>query len=469
MSKLTNELLASLEEYKTQHPKRASSIHRSQNIQDITDICKQYPDSGDEHKLLNVLEDYFSNNDYYTGPLDRSALEDLIVDAICRVNQSEGLALNTFGYFPEDNTPLDQTPEGARDDSLMLEYSLQHFIEYALDCYESARRGNIPEYRKADIANIRELLGSLATDSNKAESIKNYVLEELSHSFNSSLKGNILQALEYFHHHAQSRRVATRIWNPDEFPKPRKLMIFLHGWLGSVNSGDLLAAEAVQEGFQFIAYDHRCHGKDTQRNEGGINSDLLRIDFRVFLMQIKSQFPNASIALVGHSMGGAILTAEHEFINRDDSVKSVSLIAPAVAKSWGTLLSPVKIFARNMHPEVKKAEQSSERHGGNGILTTLLGLINFMRQTASALSRLFNSTEKEDAPQWNIYSGKKDLPVNCAEFESLPVNENHRVTFFSRADHVIHYGRHCGSYIRQMLTDLRDCFEDDNHLHNRMS
>ncbi len=446
-------LQGAIEKYKAKYPQRAKSAHRSKNIQDITEIINKHDNEND---LLNALEDYFSN-DYYTGLLDRSALEDFIVDAIAAVNKELQLALNTFGYFPENQTPMDKTPNGADDKFIDLEYTLEDFIDYALDSYVGEKRGEVPLYRQEDIKQIKAILSERSAD--RARLIKTYIDEKLTHSFNSALKNKIHQALKHFNHHASSRKVASRIWEPTVTSKHEKIMIFLHGWLGSVNSGDLLAVQAVNKGFRFIAYDHRHHGKDAERNKGGISPDLLRIDFRLFLKRMKSLYPDAQFALAGHSLGGAILTSEYELINNDPAIKSVSLIAPAVSNSLANLLSPSKIFARNMHTEVQMAEQSTKRHGGNGIFSTFIGLINFMFKVGRYLLRLFSkASEKSDQSQWNIYSGKRDFAVNCAEFKSLSTRKNRGVTFFPRADHVPHYGRHHGSYIRTILNDVTPCF-----------
>lgn len=245
-------------------------------------------------------------------------------------------------------------------------------------------------------------------------------------------------------------------------------MIFLHGWHDSVNAADQLAREAVQNGFKVIAYDHRGHGNDSQRQQRGISTDLLRIDFRNFLSYVLEKYPQAEIAIAGHSMGGAILTSEHSFINTcthqdgNKAVKSVSLFAPAVMSGIHKMISPFKLLYRNMHSDVQSAQQASNRFGGKG--PSLISLLNFMRKAAYALSYLFMDVHSHHA-NWHIYSGKKDASVNYTEFESLMcATHQKKVSFFSRSDHALQFGRYSGTVIRTMLKDIEPCFNPlDNH------
>lgn len=436
-----------IQTYASRHPDRSQSRHRQQDILNISMICDQ---ANDASRLMEALEDYFSSDNYYTGPRDSSHLEQCIANALL---EAEAVAdgLNVFGYNQPAHPAMGTTPDGAEDSVTNVHYNLDDCIKYAIDNYLQQRCGRIKPYRQENIRAIHTLLQDDSDAADKMEAIRRYVRSsEFSHPVNSQLKQYLLKALD--NAMQPPREVATRIWRPAEPVAPTKILLYLHGWHDSVNSGDRLAHEAVQRGFTVIACDHRGHGRDGERHAKHISTDLLRLDFRAFLQHVQTDYPDAEIALAGHSMGGAILTTESAFIRRQAAVKSVSLIAPAVMSGLGNLISPAKIFYRNMHQDVQRAQQASDRFGGNG--PSLLGLLNLMRQAAQALSRLFAGNIREPgAAQWKVYAGKKDISVNYREFITSPSVEAN-TTFFARADHALQFGHHAGSINRNILRDI---------------
>jgi pimeloyl-ACP methyl ester carboxylesterase len=452
--------------YERNYPTYAFSSHRQRNIGRITKIVDE---TQDPEQLLNDLEDYFSSEDFYTGITDSSVLEDLIAQAVLSIGEN----LNPFGYSPENHPKRDETPTNAKDDFFKLQYSLADFVHFAMDKYLTERNRFIPKYRKAEINNIREILKKseenqqliekkvIFEENGKSpkrneEGIRQEIekaLEAFTNPFNSDLKKYIKKAL-YQYQDNPTKFFQTRAWEPKVPSHPEKIMIFLHGWHDSVNAASQLASEATKKGFKVIAYDHRGHGNDSKRKERGISTDLLRLDFRKFLTHIQNTHPNAELSLVGHSMGGAVLISENYFINHMENVKTVSLFAPAVMSSLSKLLSPFKLFYRNVHDEVQKAQKSSNRFGGNG--PSLWGLLNFMRKAAAALAYLFEEADLTKTPvKWHLYSGKKDALVNCSEFEEISgLSEKRDLRFFPRHDHGLTIGRHAGSAIRTMLNDI---------------
>ncbi|KTD52492.1 short chain dehydrogenase [Legionella quinlivanii] len=454
---LKDAIMAALHRYKTEFPRRAASPHRATDIAYLNTTVNTAvnPDS-----LLSELEDYFSSDSYYTGITDQSVLEALIVEELLKINKELQQSFNTFGYSPQPHPAKHETPEGAKDGNISLNYSLNDFIHYAIDKYISEKQGNIPQYRQYDIEKLRDILKGKQNDLKKLELIEEF-LNGLTHPFNSYLKQYLRQSLQLFQSNP-SKTFITRIWEPDIPSTPEKIMVFLHGWHDSVNSADKLAREAVKNGFKVIAYDHRGHGNDAQRQKRNISTDLLRIDFRKFINHINIQNPNAELALVGHSMGGAILTVENAFINNlanenGKAVKCVSLLAPAVMSGFHKMASPLKLFYRNMHPDVYSAQTTgpSPRFGGHG--PSLFGLLNLMLKAARALKHLYQK-DSSGHSHWHIYSGKKDASVNYSEFESLPNSHHKPVRFFSRGDHALQFGHRSGTVIRALIKDTEKHF-----------
>ena len=443
--------------YELSYPTRSQSSHRQKNIHEIKQLCK---DINDKETLLQQLENYFSSDDFYTGLWDRSALEDLIVDAVFNTDEDTRAGLSTFSHYkPTPQPSMHSTPLGAKDSGVTLKYDLNDFVDYAMNKYIEEHEGKIHTHRQLNIDRIQEILSSVDS-TDKSNQIHAYVnSNEFLYPSNSLLRNYILTALDNYHQQRQ-RVVAIRTWDSLQVSVPPKIMIFLHGWHDSLNSGDQLARLAIKSGFTVIAYDQRGHGNDAERDTNDITSDLLRIDFRKFITHVQKNNPDAEIALVAHSLGGAILTTENKFINDNKSIKSVSLIAPAVMGSIAKMISPAKLFYRNMHDNVLSSQRASDRFGGKGF--SLFALLNFIRKAALALKHLFASTTS-DVSKWNIYSGKRDASVNYTEFEGLPQQQ---IKFFSRADHALHFGHRAGTVNRQIINDIEHRFSAIEHEKN---
>ncbi|KTC98521.1 short chain dehydrogenase [Legionella geestiana] len=440
-----------IEQYRQRHPLRSKSAHRIQSIERIYEICRNA--QGDE-QLLEALEDYFISEDFYCGPWDRSILEECIVAAIAAGTDIEA----PFGFYPPNQPSINRQAQ----ETITIAYELADFVEYAIDKYVQQTVLEEKPYRSDDITRIRNILAQENTPEEKAEALSNYLNSpSFTRSFNSQLKKYLLSALKYAAE--TERQVAIRPWAlpsvNDENP-PAKILIYVHGWHDSLNSAEPLAKEALKHGYTVIAYDNRGHGRDAERAVRGISTDKLRIDFRKFLKHVHEHYPEASIALAGHSMGGAILTTEKAFIERQEYVKSVSLIAPAVMSSFGRLISPVKIFYRNMHADVLNAQRASDRFGGSG--PSLFGLLRLMREASRALLALFSGVSRVS---WKVYAGRKDISVNYREFEDLP--EAQHVRFFARADHAMHVGHHRGSINRNILADMNAAMQPADELNAR--
>lgn len=454
LEKLKIAAILAIKVYQAQHPNRSSSKHRSA---DIEALIKIVGDAKDKEQLYNQLEDYFASDTFHTGFRDKSALEDGIIDALFEKDPDLRTGVYAFGTYKPEAIKGDATPTGAVDSTIKLNYSLDDFINFAIRKYKE-ERPNISADRESDILFIETYLNSKQTYNTpevKIENIKNYLEKIMKKTLTSDLKKYIEQAIKAYQE-TPTRQVATRVWGP---ANAKKVMIFLHGWHDSVDAGNELARQAIKEGYKVIAYDHRGHGKDDEREKKGISTDLLRLDFEKFLEKVKADHPDAEIALVGHSMGGAILTAANRKINSDPQIKSVSLLAPAVMSSVGKLASPAKAVYRNMHKDVVTKQKATTRFGGNG--PSLFGLLNFMRKAARALKAFFTSPDPMTA-KWKIYSGKKDASVNYTEFEALQkekADSHVGIQFFRRGDHALQFGHRSGTVIRQVLKDTDEAMK----------
>ena len=66
-----------------------------------------------------------------------------------------------------------------------------------------------------------------------------------------------------------------------------------------------------------VAFDFRGHGQHYCENEAMLTQQILINDTIIVIKQISKKYPDQSIVLVGHSMGGSIACKTMDFINKN--------------------------------------------------------------------------------------------------------------------------------------------------------
>jgi alpha-beta hydrolase superfamily lysophospholipase len=88
---------------------------------------------------------------------------------------------------------------------------------------------------------------------------------------------------------------------------PKALIIGIHGLGEHVESYKRLAEGLQDTSYQFFMSDLRGHGRSSgKRGSGSIDEFVL--DNKIFIGKVRERFPNLPFFLLGHSMGGLILT-----------------------------------------------------------------------------------------------------------------------------------------------------------------
>ena len=90
--------------------------------------------------------------------------------------------------------------------------------------------------------------------------------------------------------------------------KPRAALLIAHGYAEHSGRYQHVAKHLAGLGYAVYALDHRGHGQSD-----GIRADVTRfedylVDLKMFLEIVKKQQPDCRVFLMGHSMGGAIVT-----------------------------------------------------------------------------------------------------------------------------------------------------------------
>lgn len=89
---------------------------------------------------------------------------------------------------------------------------------------------------------------------------------------------------------------------------PRAVLLIVHGLAEHSGRYQHVAEHLAGLGYAVYALDHRGHGQS-----GGVRSDVIRFedylaDLKTFLDAVKGREPGRQVFLIGHSMGGAIVT-----------------------------------------------------------------------------------------------------------------------------------------------------------------
>jgi alpha-beta hydrolase superfamily lysophospholipase len=120
-----------------------------------------------------------------------------------------------------------------------------------------------------------------------------------------------------------------RWWRPK--PEPKAGIVLVHGLAEHSGRYVPTARYLTEHGYAFDAFDLRGHGKS-----GGIRLFLNSFeeylsDLDLFLDRVRARLPGRPLFLLGHSMGGVIVT--FYALEREPRVRGVVLSAPAVKLS----------------------------------------------------------------------------------------------------------------------------------------
>ena len=108
-------------------------------------------------------------------------------------------------------------------------------------------------------------------------------------------------------------------------------IVFLHGFTNHSGNYAYLGEWFSEQGYDFIAYDHRDHGQSILRNQPCTLDDVVN-DAREVIKFVYKENDNQKIMLMGSSMGGAIsiLAAQG---NTQDMLSGLVLWAPQVVST----------------------------------------------------------------------------------------------------------------------------------------
>ena len=119
-------------------------------------------------------------------------------------------------------------------------------------------------------------------------------------------------------------------------PEPERALVLVHGLAEHCGRYDHLGAWFARRGCAVHAYDQRGHGESSGR-QGHVQSfDDLLDDLAIFLERVRSEQPELPLFLLGHSMGGLVVTTFLRERHQDLIAVVVSGAALALPASFST-------------------------------------------------------------------------------------------------------------------------------------
>lgn len=126
------------------------------------------------------------------------------------------------------------------------------------------------------------------------------------------------------------------VWPAAQGAEPWAVIVALHG-INDYAGGFHLPAEAwAERGITTYAYDQRGFGRSPRRGVWG-GSELFAEDLRTFVALVRARHPNATLAVLGESLGAAVAIDAFASASPPDADRLI-VSAPAV---WGWRTQPL--------------------------------------------------------------------------------------------------------------------------------
>ena len=123
------------------------------------------------------------------------------------------------------------------------------------------------------------------------------------------------------------------VWDTEEAPEI--VVVGVHGMNDYANAFHMAAPYWAARGVKTYAYDQRGFGRSVGRGEWP-DEDLMREDLRTAIALVKARHPDATLAVVGISMGGAVAMSAFGSGRPPEGVDRVVFSGPGL-RGWGTI------------------------------------------------------------------------------------------------------------------------------------
>jgi acylglycerol lipase len=241
------------------------------------------------------------------------------------------------------------------------------------------------------------------------------------------------------------------VWRPPEGAAPWAVIIALHGMNDYAEAFYLAGPNWANAGIATYAYDQRGFGRSPQRGVWG-GRDLMTEDLRTAVDLARARYPNATLAVVGDSMGGAVAMTAFAS-DRPPKADRLVLVAPAVW-GWSTLPLPYSVTlaagaylfgSQNVRPppgvqvqitpsdniEMLRKNGRDQNMLFDTRIDAVFGLVDLMEQAAKASGQL-------RAPTAFLY-GEKDqiIPRASADRAARALPATARTVLYPNGYHML--------------------------------
>lgn len=266
-------------------------------------------------------------------------------------------------------------------------------------------------------------------------------------------------------------RLGLTVWAAEnETQNPDAVIIAVHGMSEYADAFWLAGPWWASQGVRVYAYDQRGFGRSPERGvwPGG---DLMRRDLRAAVAAARAAHPDAVVAVVGQSMGGAVtLTAD----DAGDAplADRVIVTAPAV-RGWSVLPWTHKVslwfasrvtggWAVQPPRRVAVAVQATDnlealyRNGNDPLFLhqtrfdALAGLVDLMEEASRAVPG-------QHTPTLVVYGAKDELiPLDAAQYALQTVGPCTRTAFYPDGWHMVLRDLQAETVWRDIVAFIRD-------------
>jgi alpha-beta hydrolase superfamily lysophospholipase len=130
---------------------------------------------------------------------------------------------------------------------------------------------------------------------------------------------------------------------------PKANVVIVHGICEHLDRYDYLCQKLNEQGYNVYRYDARGHGR-SEGNRGDLNEyqDFL-IDLDTYINNVKNEYPDLKLILLGHSMGGLVATSYAATFNEKIDYLALSGAANVTPKQ----ARPLKILPMFLIKKIK--------------------------------------------------------------------------------------------------------------------
>ena len=160
-----------------------------------------------------------------------------------------------------------------------------------------------------------------------------------------------IQEKESFFDGKEGAKIYERFWLPEGDYKA--ILVIVHGYAEHSGRYDHVARFFCQHGLACAALDHRSHGKSSGKDTEIKDFRYFLDDLEMFITRVKEQLGDKPLFILGHSMGGAILS--YFAIDRKPLVKGLIFSGAAVKLSddFSPLLLSIVSILGKIAPRMK--------------------------------------------------------------------------------------------------------------------